>query len=86
MSDGASYGVDAARRIFNGTGVGSKLTIPSNASKTNDIYASCNLLSNNQTLWNDNYKGGADWDTPSNVIVENITDNFGRHFPYKRKK
>jgi hypothetical protein len=86
MSDGVSYGVDVARRIINTTGIGSKLPIPSNAAKTNDIYASCNLVSNNQTLWNDNYKRASDWDTPANEIIEGIADNFGRNFPYKRKK
>jgi len=86
MSDGASYGIDAARRIIGSTTFGSKIPVPSNASKTNDIYASCNLVSNNQTLWNDNYKRATDWNTPANEIIEGITDNFGRNFPYKRRK
>jgi hypothetical protein len=86
MSDGASYGVGVARQIIGSTGIGSKLPIPSSIGKTNDIYASCNLVSNNQTLWNDNYKRASDWDTPANVIIEGIADNFGRNFPYKRKK
>lgn len=86
MSDMASYGVDAARRVIQSTGIGSKIPIPHNASKTNDIYASCNLVSDNQTLWNDHYKRAADWDTPANQIIEGITDNFGRNFPYKKKR
>lgn len=86
MSDEASYGIDAARSIISGTKFGSKIPVPSNASKTNDIYASCNLVSNNQTLWNDHYKRATDWDTPANVIIEGITDNFGRNFPYKRRR
>jgi hypothetical protein len=86
MSDGASYGVDVARRVINSTRIGTKLPIPSNVGKTNDIYASCNLVSNNQTLWNDNYKRASDWDTPANQIIEGIADNFGRNFPYKRRK
>ena len=86
MSDGASYGIEAARSIINTTGIGSRLPIPSNVGKTNDIYASCNLVSNNQTLWNDHYKRAADWNSPSNVIIEGITDNFGRNFPYKKRR
>lgn len=86
MSDYASYGIDAARRIIGSTGIGSKIPLPYNASKTNDIYASCDLVSDNVALWNDNYKGAADWNSPSNVIIENITDNFGQHFPYKRRR
>jgi hypothetical protein len=86
MSDGASYGVGVARQIIGSTGIGSKLPIPSSVGKTNDIYASCNLVSNNQTLWNDNYKRASDWNTPANEIIEGIADNFGRNFPYKRRK
>lgn len=86
MSDMASYGIDAARRIITTTGIGSKIPVPYNASKTNDIYASCNLVSENMTLWNDHYKRAADWDSPSNVIIEGITDNFGKNFPYKRRR
>lgn len=86
MSDAASYGIDAARRVLGSTGFGSKIPVPYNASKTNDIYASCNLVSENQTLWNDHYKRASDWDTPANVIIEGITDNFGRNFPYKKKR
>ena len=86
MSDGASYGIDAARRIITSTGIGNRIPLPSNASKTNDIYASCNLVSNNRTLWNDHYKRAADWNNPSHVIIEGITDNFGRNFPYKRRR
>jgi hypothetical protein len=86
MSDGASYGIDAARRIISTTGIGSRIPVPNNVSKTNDIYASCNLVSNNRTLWNDHYKRATDWNNPSHVIIEGITDNFGRNFPYKRRR
>lgn len=86
MSDVASYGVHVAQRIINSTKIGSKVPVPYDADKTNDIYASCNLLSNNRTLWNDNYKYAADWNSPANAIIERITDNFGEHFPYKKKR
>jgi hypothetical protein len=86
MSDGLSYGVDQARRIISGTSIGSKLPVPYSVSKTNDIDASCNLVSNNRTLWNNNYRRSTDWNVPANEIIEGITDNFGRNFPYKRKK
>jgi len=84
MSDLASYGISAGRQIIYNTGW--KIPLPYVANRTNDIYASCDIVSNNQTLWNDNYKGASDWNTPSNVVIENIADNFGQHFPYKRRK
>ncbi|MGH2566497.1 MAG: hypothetical protein ACRDE5_18405 [Ginsengibacter sp.] len=86
MSDYASYGVTVARDIINETGLGSKFPIPGRLGTTEDIYAHCSVVSNNIALWNNNYKSAADWNNPSNVIIENITDNFGRDFPYKKRR
>ena len=86
MSDEASYGVGVAKQIVYKTGIGSKVPVPGSVGKTFDVYATCNLLSDRQTLWNDNYKRAADWDTPANVIIEWITDDFGENFPYKKKR
>ena len=88
MSDIASYGVDVARRVMNQTGIYSKLPlpIPGSLGKTNDIYANCSIVSKNRALWNDSYKYASDWNNPANVLIENITDNFGAHFPYKRRR
>ena len=86
MSDEASYGVGVARQVIYKTGIGSKVPVPSSVGKTYDIYATCNLLSDNQTLWNDNYKRSTDYDTAPNVIVEWITDDFGENFPYKERR
>ena len=86
MSDEASYGVGVAKSVIFRTGIGSKVPVPNSVGKTYDIYATCNLLSDNQTLWNDNYKRSTDYDTQPNVIVEWITDWFGENFPYKKKR
>lgn len=86
MSDEASYGVGVAKSVIYRTGIGSKVPVPNSVGKTYDIYATCNLLSENQTLWNDNYKRSTDYDTQPNVIVEWITDWFGENFPYKKKR
>jgi hypothetical protein len=86
MSDEASYGVGVAKQVIYKIGVGSKVPVPNSVGKTYDIYATCNLFSDNQTLWNDNYKRSTDYDTAPNVIVEWITDDFGENFPYKEKR
>ena len=86
MSDEASYGVGVAKQVIYKTGIGSKMPVPSSVGKTYDIYATCNLLSDNQTLWNDNYKRSTDYDVQPNVIVEWITNDFGENFPYKQKR
>jgi hypothetical protein len=85
MSDLASYGISMGKQIIHSTALGSRFPIPI-SSRTNDIYASCDLVSNNRTLWNDNYKQASDWNSSSDMIIENITDNFGRHFPYKQRR
>ena len=90
MSDLASYGIDLAKQIgweytggrIPGTGIG----IPNIKNNTNDIYASCSVLSNGRTLWNDHYKSASDWNSPANEIIEGITETFGKHFPYKQRR
>jgi len=86
MSDYASYGVSVARSVIRETPLGGRLPIPASLGKTEDIYAYCSVVSNSVTLWNNHYKNAANWNNPSNIIIENITDNFGRTFPYKRRK
>jgi hypothetical protein len=86
MSDLASMGIGVGRDIINTINSAGKIPVPYISNKTNDIYASCNIVSNNQTLWNDNYQGGTDYNRPSEYVIDNITDNFGKHFPYKRRR
>lgn len=86
MSDAASYGISVGKEIIYNSGLSSKFPLPYIPNKTNEIYASCDVVSNNLTLWNDNYKSSSDWNRPSNMVIENITDNFGRHFPYKQRR
>lgn len=88
MSDEASYAIDAGRNILNSTGIASKipLPVPARADKTNDIYASCNLVSDGIGLWNDNYKAYTNWNNKPSEVIERITDEFGTNFPYKRKR
>ncbi|MDP4264807.1 MAG: hypothetical protein Q8941_19925 [Bacteroidota bacterium] len=85
MSDYASYGVTVARDVIHETPL-NRLPIPGSLGKTEDIYAYCSVISNSVTLWNNHYRNAANWNNPSNIIIENITDNFGRNFPYKRRK
>jgi len=85
MSDLASLGVDYGQQVLNQIGNVGKY-IPYVPNKTNDIYASCNVVSNNQTLWNDDYRGASSYNMSSEKVIDNITDNFGRHFPYRKRR
>ncbi len=86
MSELASYGVGVGRQIIGMIGNNNKFSAPYIPNKTNDIYAACNVVSDNKTLWNDNYQGSADWNSPPDLVINNITDNFGKRFPYKKTR
>ena len=85
MSDLASFGVSYGQQVLNQIGNAGRY-IPYVANKTNDIYASCNVVSSNQTLWSDDYRGSSNYNVSSERVIDNITDNFGRHFPYRKRK
>jgi hypothetical protein len=85
MSDIASMSIDYGQQVLSQIG-GGKIPVPYVSNKTNDIYASCNIVADNMTLWNDNYKGGTNYNSPSEDVINNITDNFGRNFPYKKRR
>lgn len=85
MSDLASFGVNYGQQVLNQIGNVGKY-IPNVPNKTNDIYASCNVISSNQTLWNDDYRGTSNYNVSSEKVIDDITDNFGRHFPYRKRR
>jgi hypothetical protein len=85
MSDLASMSIDMGTQVLS-TISGGRIPVPYVSSKTNDLFASCNVISDNKTLWNDNYKGGTNYNRPSEVVIDEITDLFGRHFPYRKRK
>jgi len=85
MSDLASLGVGYGQQVLYQIGNVGKY-IPNVPNKTNDIYASCNVVSNNQTLWNDDYRGASSYNVSSEKVIDNITDNFGRNFPYRKRR
>jgi len=86
MSDLASMGVSVGRQILSQIGTSNNFPVPYVSNKTNDIYASCNVVSNSQTLWNDNYEKSADYNRPSEAVIDDIADNFGKHFPYRKRR
>lgn len=86
MSDIASYSIGVGRQIIGMIGRNNKFSAPYVPNKTNEIYAACNIVSDNKTLWNDHYQGSADWNNPPDVVINNITENFGKNFPYKRRR
>lgn len=53
-------------------------------SYTSNVVASCSVQSNGAVLWNDSYNKEADWQSPTNKIIENIVEIFGKHFWYKK--
>jgi hypothetical protein len=86
MSDLASLGIGMGQQVLSQIVMPGSFPVPNVSNKTNDIYASCNVVSNSQTLWNDHYERGSSYNSPSESVIEDITDNFGRHFPYRRRR
>lgn len=86
MSDLASLGVSMGQQVLYRIGNGGRIPVPYVSNKTNDIYASCNIVSNNQTLWSNDYRGASNYNRPSEDVIRDITDRFGGNFPYKRRK
>lgn len=84
MSDLASAGIEAGRRIVDA--VINRPTLPGvPLNKTADVNATCSVVSNGETLWNDTYKRESNFSSPANEVIERITNNFAKHFPYRRK-
>ena len=86
MSDLASFGIDMGRDILWQVTKKDPILTPGVTNKTNDIFASCRLVSNGETLWNDTYDRSADYSRPAENVIEDITNKFGKHFPYRKKK
>lgn len=85
MSDLASLGISIGQNVLNSISAGS-FPVPYVSNKTNDIFASCNVISNNMTLWNDHYERSASYNRPSEEVINDIADNFGKHFPYRKRR
>ncbi len=86
MSDLASFGIDMGRDILWQVSKSNPILTPPVANKTNDIFAACRLVSNGETLWNDTYTRSADYTRPAENVIDDITNKFGKHFPYRKKK
>lgn len=84
MSDLASAGIFVGKKIADAILNRGQVPTPS-LNKTADIVATCSLVSNGETLWNDSYKRDSDFNSPANEVIERITSNFAKHFPYRRK-
>ena len=86
MSDLASLGIGVGQQVLSQIGNAGGFGVPFVSNKSNDIFASCNVVSNNLTLWNDNYERGANYNSPSEQVINDIADNFGKHFPYRKRR
>lgn len=84
MSDLASAGIDVGKKILDAV-LTKPVALPGVTNKTNDIRATCSIVSNGEALWSDSYTRQSDYNFTANQIIEQITDNFAKHFPYKRK-
>jgi hypothetical protein len=84
MSDLASASIELGKQVIdavtNKTG-----SLPVISNKTNNMSISCSIISDGETLWNDSYTSESYANLPEATVIDNITDNFAKHFPYKKK-
>lgn len=87
MSGLASFGIDMGVQILdNLLGGGLWGAVPNQATRTDDIFASFSLVNGEDAtaLYSRAFTTEADWNTPANVIIDNITRRFARKFPYRK--
>ena len=84
MSDVASATIFSAKKILDVV-VSRNPPVTPGFTKTANIKATCSLVSNGETLWTDSYNKESDFSKPANEVIDNITNNFAKHFPYRRK-
>ncbi len=87
MSDLASFGIDLGIEIMNVLTNNTLFPwLPFGATRSKEIRADFSLLDkdNGNTLWSISFDQGADWHSPSNEIIDNITRRAARNFPYRR--
>lgn len=84
MSDLASASIELGKQVIdavtNKTG-----SVPGITSRTNNLSISCSIISDGETLWNDSYTSESHASLSETTIINNITDNFAKHFPYKKR-
>lgn len=84
MSDLASLGISVGQQVLNKIGNPAGIWVPV-SSQSGSITSTCTLLSEDVVLWNDAYTRSSDYYTPARTVIADITDKFGKHFPYKKK-
>lgn len=84
MSDVASAGIIVGKKVLEAVFT-KPVSVPTVSNKTNDIKATCSIISNGEVLWNDSYTEETNYNYSANEAVQHITDTFAKRFPYKRK-
>lgn len=87
LSDLASFGIDVGTSILEGlTGLGG--ATPMNATKTNDVRLSCDLINATDaaTLYNLSRSFSVDWTYSTQQVIEDVNRRISRTFPYRIEK
>jgi len=88
MSDLASYGINVAKDILLLLGTKNPLALLGAGTiddKTNDIKSSVSVINSEDgaVLWQMADEAEADWNRPSNEVIDNINRRIAKHFPYR---
>lgn len=86
MSDLASFGIDLAQDlVWLLSDYSIYPWLPGSLQKTNDIHTRATLLNgtDGNVLWNMSVNREADWNNPSDQIINSLTRKYARNFPYR---
>jgi len=89
MSDFASYGISIGIHILSGLAEHVIWPfLPPDLTKSKEITADYSLLDgkNDQVLWSVSFKVEADWSRRSNDIIDDVSRQGARPFPYRTKQ
>lgn len=86
LDDKTSVALGAGKQAL-GLATGGKSDVYTSglSTKTNDIKVTCSLVEarDGDVLWKINDDREADWDKPSNVVIDKLNQKLSENFPYK---
>ena len=86
LSGGESFGVEVGFQVLSELSEGRLASwLPWELTKTNEIFASCELIDglDGWVIWHTELEAATDWRAPANRVIAGFTEELARSFPYR---
>jgi hypothetical protein len=86
LSGGESFGVDLGFQVISQLSEGWLASwLPWELTKTNEIFASCELIDSldGWVIWRTEFEAATDWRAPANQVIAGFTEELAKTFPYR---